>query len=61
MFAPRPRAPLVVLSLFLALACVLAPLAAAAAGEERYVALGDSYSSGLGTRTADGPCRRGTA
>lgn len=62
MLAPRPRTPLVVLTLLVALACVLAPLAAAAAGAGRYVALGDSYSSGLGTgRYTDRTCRRSTA
>lgn len=62
MLAPRPRTPLVVLTLLVALACVLAPLAASAAGEGRYVALGDSYSSGLGTRGyTDVACRRGPA
>lgn len=59
MLAPRPRTPLVVLTLLVALACVLAPLAAGAAGAGRYVALGDSYSSGLGTRgSSAAPCRR---
>lgn len=44
--------------MLLALACVLAPLAAEAAGDE-YVALGDSYSSGLGAGDEiDAPCRR---
>ena len=47
----------------LALACVVALLAAAApaSAADRYVALGDSYSSGVGTRsyTLDSTCQRG--
>lgn len=45
-----------------ALALVLAAtLAAPAAAADRYVALGDSYSSGLGTRSyVDAGCRRST-
>jgi lysophospholipase L1-like esterase len=55
--APRPRTPFLLLVL-LALACVLAPLAAEAAADE-YVALGDSYSSGLGAGDeVDASCRR---
>lgn len=49
------------LAVLVALTCVLAPLAAAAAGA-RYVALGDSYSSGLGVRSyTDATCRRSPA
>lgn len=56
--APRPRLPVFLLLVLLVLACALAPLAAAAAADE-YVALGDSYSSGLGAGDeVDGPCRR---
>ena len=44
-----------------ALMAVLAVAAPAMAAEDRYVALGDSYSSGAGTRsyTLDSGCQRG--
>lgn len=47
-----------------AAALTLLPAAPASAAGEEYVALGDSYSSGLGTRTYvddDSECRRSTA
>src|SRR5690349_5073167 len=43
----------------IAAACVVAPCGASAASAELYVALGDSYSSGTGTRTYfDSGCQR---
>lgn len=56
--APRPRLPVFLLVLLLALTCAVAPLAAASAADD-YVALGDSYSSGLGAGAeTDARCRR---
>ncbi|MGX6448822.1 SGNH/GDSL hydrolase family protein [Patulibacter sp. S7RM1-6] len=58
---PRPaRAALAAIALVLSLLAALAVPAGAAA--EEYVALGDSYSSGTGTRRyVDKPCRRSSA
>ncbi|MDO9406769.1 SGNH/GDSL hydrolase family protein [Patulibacter sp.] len=54
----RPTRPTILLAVLLALGWIAAGRVAEAAGEE-YVALGDSYSSGLGTGAyVDRACRR---
>lgn len=53
-----PTRPTTALAVLLAIACIAAMRASAAAADA-YVALGDSYSSGLGTRRyVDAGCRR---
>jgi lysophospholipase L1-like esterase len=57
----RPTRPTMLLAILLALGWLVAGRVASAVGDP-YVALGDSYSSGLGTGTyVDRGCRRSTA